>query len=315
MTKQAVARTVISIVVPVYNESAGLKVFHNSLLKVLNKQTWQYELIYVDDGSTDSSAEIITEFSRANKQIRPIFFSRNFGKEQATTAGLHQATGDAAIVLDADGQHPVELIPSFIAKWQTGSQVVIGVRTSNQKEGTVKKHGSRFFYRSLKVLGAPNVVPGSTDFRLIDRQVIDAFNKLTEHNRVTRALIDWLGFERDFIEFKAKARQHGEASYSFNKLVKLALNGFVSLSFIPLYLSGYVGVLITCVGFGLSTFAVIEKYILGDPMGLNISGTAILAAFILFLVGILLIGQGLLAIYVARIYTEVQNRPLYITKD
>lgn len=313
MTKAAKQHN-LSIVVPVYNEQAGLPVFHSSLIAVLESVDIDYEVIYVDDGSLDESADVIAKLAKESSKVHPIYLSRNFGKEQATTAGLHAAKGDGALIIDADGQHPVELIPDFVKQWREGYDVIVGIRQSNQKEGFVKKQGSKFFYSSLKVLGAPDVRPGSTDFRLVDRQVINAFNQLTEHSRVTRALIDWLGFKRTYIDFHAKAREHGTATYSYRKLVQLALNGFVSLSFTPLFLSGYVGVFITILSFALSIFAVVEKYLFNDPLGLNITGTAILATLILFLVGILLIGQGLLAVYVARIYTETQNRPLYVKK-
>lgn len=305
----------LSVVIPVHNEAAGLAVFHEHLKGALKGYGWPYEIIYVEDGSTDSSGEIIKNLARKDSAIKPVYLSRNFGKEQATTAGLHASRGQAAMILDGDGQHPVELIPDFIDKWQAGAKVVIGIRASNQKEGIVKRIGSKLFYASLRVFGVPNIMPGTTDFRLIDQEVIRAFNQLTEHNRVTRALIDWLGYEREYIHFHAKARAHGSATYSFKKLVQLALNGFVSLSFAPLYLSGYIGIFITLISFVASIFALVEKYALGDPMHMNITGTAILAVMLLFLVGILLIGQGLLAIYVARIYTEVQNRPLYVIRD
>lgn len=305
----------LSVVVPVFNEAEGLKHFHDSLEKVLKSHAWRHEVIYVDDGSHDETPKILKKLAKFNENIKLISLSRNFGKEQATTAGLHTAGGNAVIIIDADGQHPVELIPDFVNRWQKGAHVVVGVRTSNQREGLVKRLGSKMFYSSLRVFGVPNIVPGSTDFRLIDRQVLSAFKKLTERNRVTRALIDWLGYERDYIQFTAKPRQHGKATYSFKKLVRLALNGFVSLSFMPLYLSGYMGIFITLISFIAGLFAVTEKYILNDPLHLALTGTAILGIMILFLVGILLIGQGLLAIYVARIYTEVQNRPLYVLKD
>lgn len=305
----------LSFIVPVFNEDAGLSDFHDSLVAVIARQKAEYEIVYVDDGSLDTSASVIQNLRKKDKNVQPIFLSRNFGKEAATTAGLHAAKGDAAIILDADGQHPVDLIPRFIKQWSEGADVVIGVRTANSKEGVVKRYGSKLFYRILKMLGVGNVRPGSTDFRLVDRQVIESFKKLTEHNRITRALIDWLGYKQVSLEFKANARQHGSASYSNKKLLQLALNGFVSLSFTPLYLSGYAGLLIMLLGFVATVFAVVEKYVLNDPLGLNITGTAILAVLILLLVGILLIGQGLLAIYVARIYTEVQNRPLYIKRD
>jgi polyisoprenyl-phosphate glycosyltransferase len=303
------------VIVPVFNEAEGLISFNRALLNSLDGKGWRYEVIYVDDGSTDGSAEVIKEIAQDHAAVQPIYLSRNFGKEQATTAGLHAAKGDAAIMLDADGQHPIELIPEFVKRWQHGAQVVIGVRVANQKEGFVKRAGSKSFYRTLRLLGAPGIVPGSTDFRLVDKQVLVAFRQLTEHNRITRALIDWVGFDREYISFVANPREHGKATYSNKKLLKLAINSFVSLSFAPLYLSGYLGVVITLLSFMAGIFAILEKYAFGDPFGLNITGTAILGLMILFLVGILLIGQGLLAVYVARIYTETQNRPLYVAKN
>ncbi len=308
-------KKLVSIVIPIFNEAEGLEYFHKGLELVLKAQDEHFELIYVDDGSADDTPEILKKIAGNDSRVKIVTLSRNFGKEQATTAGLHKASGEAVIIIDGDGQHPVELIPSFIDRWQKGARVVVGVRTANQKEGFIKRLGSKLFYSSLRVFGVPNIVPGSTDFRLIDKQVLKAFKDLTERNRVTRALIDWLGYERDYIEFVANPRRHGSATYSFKKLVRLALNGFVSLSFMPLYLSGYMGIFITLLSFIAGLFAVIEKYLLNDPWHLALTGTAILGIMILFLVGILLIGQGLLAIYVARIYTEVQNRPLYVLKN
>ena len=315
VSKRPDKKSLVTVVVPIFNESASLMSFHRSLVDLLKKSGFHYEVIYVDDGSTDDSPVILNRITKKDPAIRLLQLSRNFGKEQATTAGLHHAGGDAVVIIDGDGQHPVELIPQFINRWQKGAHVVIGVRTANQKEGFTKRYGSKMFYRTLRVFGVPNIVPGSTDFRLIDKRVLNAFNNLTERNRVTRALIDWLGYDRNYIEFMANPRVHGQTGYSFKKLVQLAINGFVSLSLMPLYLSGYMGIFITFLSFVASIFAVVEKYILNDPLHLNITGTAILAVLLLFLVGILLIGQGLLAIYVARIYTEVQNRPLYIVKD
>ena len=308
------AKKLLSIVVPIYNESAGISHFNESLLKVLHSVPYAVEILYVDDGSTDSSSSALKKLAVEHAEVKPIRFARNFGKEVATTAGIHQAKGDAVIILDGDGQHPVELIPEFIRLWEKGAEVVVGVRDANSNEGTVKKFGSRLFYALLRLIGAPDVTPGSTDYRLVDRAVANEFNGLTERNRITRALIDWLGFDKETIHFKAKEREFGNASYSFRKLFQLAMNGFVSLSFVPLYFSGYMGILITILSLIAACFVTIEQFILDDPLNLNITGTALLATLILFLVGILLIGQGLLAVYVARIYSETQNRPLYITR-
>jgi dolichol-phosphate mannosyltransferase len=305
----------LSVVVPVYNEANGIEEFHRQLKALLSDNGWSYEIIYVDDGSLDASSEIIDRLAKTDSTVHPLHLSRNFGKEISTTAGLHMSIGQASIMIDADGQHPIKLIPDFVHKWQAGTKVVVGVRTANRNEGIIKHYGSKLFYGLLKMLGVPNIIPGATDFRLIDRQVLTTFNKLTEHKRVTRALIDWLGFDREYIHFTANSREIGSASYSYKKLLHLAIDGFVSLSFTPLYLSGYLGMFITLSSFLAGLFVVIEKYFFHDPFKLGITGTALLAIFIMFLVGILLIGQGLLALYVARVYTEVQNRPLYILKD
>lgn len=305
----------ISFVIPVYNESAGLEVFHSSLMKVVTKSNYNYEIVYVDDGSADNSPIVIKNLQKKDsKHIKPIFLSRNFGKEMATTAGINHSTGDAIMLMDADGQHPVNLIPQFIDKWEGGVDVVIGVRIANKKEGVIKKVGSKLFYRLLRYLGVKNAIPGATDFRIIDRNVADEFNKLTEHNRLTRALIDWLGYNKEIILFSANAREHGQATYSIKKLFQLALNGFISLSFTPLYFAGYLGAVITLLSLLCTLFLMVESYLLNDPLGLNISGTAFLALLVIFLVGIVLCCQGLLSIYVAHIYSETQNRPLYITK-
>lgn len=311
---QKSSNKLISIVVPVYNESLGLTHFNTSLFYILKTLDYACEVIYVNDGSADNSAEVMQDLASKHPEIKPLNFARNFGKEMATTAGIHHAAGSAVIVLDADGQHPVELIPDFVKKWEKGAEVVIGVRKANKNEGIIKKLGSKFFYSTLRLIGAPDTIPGSTDFRLIDRIVVEEFNSLTERNRITRALIDWFGFNKEIIYFTANAREFGEATYSFRKLFQLAMNGFVSLSFAPLYFSGYMGIFITLFSLLAAIFVVIEKYILQDPLNLNITGTAFLGLLILFLVGILLIGQGLLAIYIARIYSETQNRPLYITR-
>jgi glycosyltransferase involved in cell wall biosynthesis len=305
----------LSIVVPVYNESEGITKFHQSLSKILALHSLKAQIIYVDDGSVDDSPQLIKKIAKKDKSVKPLFLSKNFGKEAATSAGIHSSLGDATIIIDADGQHPVELIPNFVNAWKDGYNVVVGVRKTNQKEGIIKKIGSQLFYTALKLLGVPNTIPGTTDYSLIDREVANAFNNLTEHNRITRSLIDWLGYRRKYIYYNAKPREYGNASYSTKKLISLAMNGFISLSFKPLYFSGYLGVLIVFLSFIASCLTLINKYVINDPLNLNVTGTALLAMLIISLVGFLMIGQGLLALYIARIYSETQDRPLYIVKN
>lgn len=302
----------ISIIIPVFNESENLEWHHEQITNNLSTKKIDYEVIYIDDGSQDSSVNVLQNIARTDQKVRVIYFSRNFGKEAATTAGLNFCKGDAALILDADGQHPIALIDKFLAKWRDGSQVVIGVRKSNIKEGIVKRFGSRLFYRLLNSVSNSETIPQSTDFRLLDRRVIDEFNKLTERNRITRGLIDWLGFKRTTVEFNALERHGGKASYSVSKLLKLALHAFVSQTTRPLQFSGILGGITVCVSAGLTIFLLVEKYLLGDPFNLAVTGTAFLALFVSFLVGLVLISQWLLALYIESIHNETQNRPLYV---
>lgn len=303
----------LSIVVPVYNESAGLESFHISLVKTLQSLAANdYEIIYCDDGSTDNTAEIVRKLRGNDTHVKLIKFSRNFGKESALSAGIAEATGDAIITLDGDAQHPVQLLPKFVEAWKAGAQVVIGVRTSNTGEGFVKRRGSQVFYKVFNKLTGQKLVPGSGDFRLIDRAVQQAFLSLKETDRITRGLIDWLGFRREYIHFKANAREGGSAGYSIGKLTKLAANSFVSLSPQPLYLFGYLGIFITLASFALGLAVIIEQLLLNDPWHWKFTGTAMLGIMILFMVGIVLMSQGILALYISHIHSQVKGRPLYI---
>lgn len=305
-------RPLISIVVPCFNEQDNISSFYKSLVLVLKKDSSHtYEIVYVDDGSTDQTLASLKGLATKDKRVRLVRLSRNFGKEVAVSAGIEQARGDAILMIDADGQHPPKLIPRFIKRWQKGAQVVVGVRQSSIHEGFAKKITSWLFYRLFNKVSGLYLVPNSTDFRLIDRTVQAEFIKLSERNRTARGLIDWLGFERDFITFKADSRIAGEATYSFNKLVTLALNSVVSLSLKPLYFSFYIGLVILPVSILLAGFSITEMLI-GDPLGLKITGSAYLIMLTLFLVGLVLIAQGIAALYLSHIHTESQNRPLYV---
>lgn len=304
----------ISIVTPAYNEAPGIVQYFNTLVDALPDR-YKYEIIFVNDGSTDETLSVLQSLAEKKKSVRIISFSRNFGKEAATTAGITHSTGDAVLILDSDGQHPVERIEDFLKEWEMGAKVVIGVRTANKNEGFIKHYGSKLFYALFNAMADERLVPGSTDFRLIDAAVRNEFVKLKERGRITRALIDWLGYKKSYINFVANAREFGEASYTNSKLVKLALNSFVSLTTLPLYASGYLGLFIIPLSLLLGVFVIIEQYLMGDPMQLNITGSAMLGIFIVFLVGVILACQGLIAMYISRIYEEVKDRPLYIIES
>jgi dolichol-phosphate mannosyltransferase len=306
----------LSIIIPVHNEQGNIAWHHEKIIQTLKSIKPKYEIIYVDDGSTDTSLALIKELCAKDIHTRYISFSRNFGKEAAITAGMHKATGDAVFVIDSDGQHPIEMIQQFIDKWYEGYEVIIGVRENNQGEGLIKSAGSKLFYLLLKLVdGSHDALPGSTDFRLIDRSVVDQYNLLTERNRISRNLMDWLGFKKTVIPFNAHARHSGKATYSYRKLVKLAIDGAITHSTRPLKLIGALGLLISSISFVLIIFLIIENYLLRDPLSLAVTGTAFLAIFLSFLIGIVLACQGLLALYIENIYYEAQNRPLYIIRE
>ncbi|HAI74427.1 TPA: glycosyltransferase [Candidatus Moranbacteria bacterium] len=302
----------ISIIVPVYNEEKNIPFFYEKIQLVLNGSSCLWELIFINDGSCDKSLVELEKISKEDGRVRVIDFSRNFGKEVAMTAGINQCAGNACVILDADLQHPIEKIPEFIEKWEAGAEVVIGVREKNKGEGLVKKIGSYFFYKMINRISDMEIITRATDFRLLDRAVIDEFNKLTEKNRMTRALIDWLGFRREYIYFEANERIYGKPSYNFFKLMRLAFNSMISFSFFPLRLAGYLGIIITIFSFLLGMFMFITNYV---TRSLNFSGSAILAVIILFLIGIVLICLGFIALYIANIHTEVSGRPMYIIRS
>ncbi|HEY8886539.1 MAG TPA: glycosyltransferase family 2 protein [Candidatus Microsaccharimonas sp.] len=303
----------LSIIVPVFNEEDGIVHFHESLTTALKQiDGIQYEIIYTDDGSTDQTSDIIRDIAGLDKTVRVLSLSRNFGKEYALTAGISQARGDAIITIDGDGQHPVSSIAAFVQEWQNGAQVVVGVRKSTRHRAGFKSLGSRLFYKLFNSITGEKLLPGSTDFRLIDREVQQAFLKLGETDRITRGLIDWLGFDRKIIYFDVLDRNFGKASYNSHQLVRLAVNSFVSLSPVPLYIFGYTGVAITALSGLLGLAVIVEQVLLHDPLSWKFTGTAMLGILILFLVGILLTSQGIVSLYISHIHNQSKRRPLFV---
>lgn len=306
----------ICIVIPAYNEEKNIFPIYAELKKVFEslRDKYVFEIMFVNDGSRDKTIFEIEKLAQQDEMVKYIDFSRNFGKEIATTAGINNCSADACIMIDSDMQHPVELIPQFIAKWEQGKDVIIGIRRENKSDGWIKKLGSKLFYKIINRIADVYVVPNATDFRLIDKMVIGQFNRFTETNRMTRALIDWLGFRRDYIYFNANDRLHGTASYSFWKLFKLALNSFVSLSLVPLKLAGTLGIFITLVSGAGGFYILMGKYVFRTYFASTFSDAENLAILILFLVGIILMSIGLLALYVANIHSEVIDRPMYVIR-
>lgn len=303
----------LSVVVPMYNESEGALLFHKALFNEAKKASKDsFEIIYVNDGSTDDTLDILASLAKKEATVKVVNLSRNFGKEIATTAGISVADGEATIIMDGDGQHPPTLIREFIAKWRSGAQVVVGVRGSNTDEGVIKKWGSKVFYKLFNSTSGSTIVPRSTDFRLIDKVVRIEFLRFTERHRITRGLIDWLGFKRDYITFDAPARLAGEASYKTSQLVKLALHSFTSLSLKPLFFFGWVGAVITSLSFLLGVFIIFEHFIFNDALRFGFSGSFMLGVFVSLMVGLILISQAMLAMYLSHVHIQTQDRPLFI---
>jgi glycosyltransferase involved in cell wall biosynthesis len=305
----------ISIVIPIYNEAPNVKPLYSALRSIIKGIPHRFELIFVDDGSSDDSVVKIKKVAKKDKKVKVVELARNFGKEIAVTAGIHVARGDAAIIMDADLQHPPELLPKFVEEWQKGADVVVGVKRYSDQEGWFKRFSSKSFYALLGKVSPSVITPHASDFRLINRKVIEAFKSFTERNRITRGIIDWTGFDRRYVYFEAPPRLYGDAGYSYRKLFGLAMNSFTAYSLLPLKLAGWLGWLILIISALAGAFIVVQEYVFGDPLKLDISGTAILAIMLLFLIGVVLICLGFIAMYIARIHDEVINRPLYIIKD
>lgn len=303
----------ISIIVPVYNEAENLRPLAIALAATIDSLPYEFEILYVDDGSTDTSATVLYALQAQDERVHVVQFSRNFGKEAAVSAGLHRAKGAAAIVIDSDMQMPPHLIKEFVWRWEHGAEIVIGVFSSRNMR-FVRRMGAHMFYRIMQRIGQTKITPHATDYRLLDRQVIDTFNSFSERNRLTRGLIDWLGFECSYVPFEQATRLHGAPTYSFKKLVNLAVNSFTSYSLLPLKIAGYLGVLILSLSIPLGVFMYVVEFILGDPFNWAVSGTFFLAILLLALVGVVLACLGLISLYIAHIHTEVIDRPLYVVR-
>lgn len=306
----------LSIIVPAYNEEKNILPFYDAFTGVFQslENEYRYELIFVNDGSIDHTDDEIEKIVATDDRVRYIDFSRNFGKEIATTAGINLCSGDACMILDADLQHPVELIPDFVKKWEEGFEVIVGIREKSKSDSWIKILGGKVFYWLLNQIADTKIIPNATDFRLLDRAVIDEFNRFGETKRLTRGLIDWLGFKRTSIAFQANERLHGTASYSTWKLAKLAFHSFMSLSLFPLKIAGYIGIFITSISFISGTYIFLGKYFFHWYWALTFSDSEDLAIFIVFLVGILLMSIGLISLYIANIHEEVIKRPLYVMR-
>jgi polyisoprenyl-phosphate glycosyltransferase len=304
----------IAIVVPVFNESASLENLCERIKEVFAQlPSLSWEIIFINDGSTDQSWEKIFLLSQIFPGVRGIDLSRNFGKEVALSAGLHEAQeADAVICIDADLQHPPELIPMLVQEWHDGAEMVITVRSSSKNETLFRKISSDFYYWFINKISNVVITPKSTDFRLFDKKVVKEFIRMSEKNRMFRGIMDWMGFKRAYVEFIADSRAHGETTFSLYRLIQLAVTSIMSFSIWPLKLTGYLGLFITTLSFFGFLWMVVNSLISG---GWHYTPLAMAVIANTFLIGIVLMAIGLVALYIGTIHIEVINRPLYLVRE
>ncbi|RMH72907.1 MAG: glycosyltransferase [Gemmatimonadetes bacterium] len=300
----------LSIIIPIYNEQEILPELFRRVTQVLETIRMDYEVIVVNDGSTDDSLAVIHQFYRQNRRIKCLSFSRNFGHQMAITAGIDHAQGDAVIILDGDLQDPPEIIPQFIDKWREGYDVVYGVR-QHRKESWKKRVAYALFYRLLREIANIDIPLDSGDFGLIDRKVADHLRKFPEQHRFVRGLRSWVGFRQTGIPYERDARYAGEVKYTFGKLFTLALDGLMAFTTAPLRAVTIFGFIVSFIAFFSAMLIFIERFLTVDV----VPGYATTLISILFLGGVQLIGIGIIGEYIARIYDEVKQRPPYIIAD
>ena len=301
-----------SVVVPMYNEEEVIPVTYQRLTDVMEKANVNYEIIFVNDGSRDKTAELLNEICDNDKRVKLLDFSRNFGHQIAITAGMDYSCGQCIVVIDGDLQDPPELIPAMIEKWKDGYDVVYGKRISRQGESIFKKLTAAIYYRLLRSMTDVSIPVDTGDFRLIDRKVCDALKEVKERNRYVRGLISWLGFKQTSIEFKRQERFAGETKYPLRKMLKLAFDGLTTFSYKPLKLASYIGTIISLGSFAYLIFVIVQRLFFPETVQ---PGWASTLAVSLFFNGITLLMLGIMGEYVGRIYDEVKGRPLYIIKE
>lgn len=300
----------ISIIIPSYNEGNNVAALYEKIAKqFLGEQSYDYEIIYVNDGSSDNTSDEVEKLIVRDSRVRLIEFSRNFNKEIAMSAGYDYCNGDAAIVIDADLQHPVELISEMLRAWERGVEIVIGVRDGNLGASTVKKIGSYLFFHAMARMGDVRLAYGETDFRLLDRCVVVEFRKLKERMRTTRCLIGWLGFKKEYIHFVASKRNDGKSRYSIFKLCKLAISTLLMHSMAPLMFAGAIGLIAVLASIGVG----VSMALLPSIYFIRLSAI-VLDVVIIFLIGVVLACMGVFFFYFNALRKEVVGRPLYIVR-
>jgi glycosyltransferase involved in cell wall biosynthesis len=304
-------KIVYSIVAPIYNEIDNLPELYRRVREVMESSGETWELILVDDGSTDGSTDEIRELAEADKRVRPVIFARNFGHQIAITAGWDYARGDAVIIIDADLQDPPEVILELAEKWREGYEVVYAVRAEREGESWFKKFTAALFYRIIYRITDVKIPLDTGDFRLMDRKVVDVMKTMRERHRFPRGMSAWVGFKQIGVGYKRAARHSGETKYPFKKMLRLALNAVTSFSYFPLQVATYIGF----VAAGISILAIPVVIYMRMTGSQAFFGQATTLISVLFLGGVQLISLGILGEYIGRLYDEAKGRPLYIVRE
>jgi dolichol-phosphate mannosyltransferase len=299
-----------SVAVPVYNEVESLSELYQRLQSVFGEIGESWELILVDDGSTDGSTEEILRLGEQDPHVIPVIFARNFGHQIAITAGLDHSHGDAVIIMDADLQDPPEVIPDLISKWKEGFEVVFAVRTEREGESRFKRLTAAFFYRMISRITDVDIPLDAGDFRLLDRQAVNTLNAMRERHRFPRGMAAWIGFQQVGVPYKRSARYAGETKYPFRKMLRLALDAVTGFSYFPLQIATYFGFLCA----GVSAIAIPVVIVMRLTGSQTFLGQATTLIAVLFLGGVQLISLGILGEYLGRLYDEAKGRPLYIVR-
>ena len=304
-------KKILSIVSPAYNEAENLGEFYSRVINATDNLNLEIEIIYINDGSQDSTIDIITKQRQIDNRITIIDLSRNFGKEIALTAGLDYSSGDAVIVIDADLQDPPELITKLVEKWREGYDVVNAKRIKRKGESLLKKVMSYIYYRLLFYLSDINVPRDTGDFRLLNKNALDALLKLREKHRYMKGLFVWVGFKQKEIEYEREARFKGKTKWGFFSLFNLAFDGLTSFSIMPLRLASTIGFLSALIGFFYGAVIVFKTLFFHEP----VAGFTSLVVLVTFFGGIQLLSIGIIGEYIGRIFNETKNRPLYVVKN
>ncbi|MBO4531391.1 MAG: glycosyltransferase family 2 protein [Paludibacteraceae bacterium] len=302
----------ISILVPCHNEQENIEKLYDALVEsIANINGYQWEIVFVDDGSFDDTLSRIKQLRERDERVCFISLSRNFGKENAMLAGFDHITGDAVIIMDADLQHPPHLMAEMIAEWESGYDDVYAERLNRGKESWLRRKLSMLYYRLLQRMAKVDVLPNVGDFRLLDRKCIDSLKKLRETQRYTKGLYCWIGFKKKKISFQQADREKGKSSFSYHRLFNLAIEGITSYTTAPLRISTVVGIVVSLVAFIYMCYVLVKTILYGEP----VQGYPTLVILILFLGGVQLLSLGIIGEYLGRVFHETKNRPVYLISE